>query len=360
MFEDRYREYYQKLNPSDELNAETLALMQEAQDHRAAEPEKPLRWRPAYTVSIAGTAAAVVAVMIMVGFWFGKGTRYDEMSGDLDTLVLGGSQTSGGTSESLPQGTDDSNGSQETENGAIGVSSASSGNSASPAEGDKPGSTGSADPDSPADNTDQQPADGNSSPAPGGDEPGGGQKPEEQPGQQPETPVDPREPVIINNSTTRTYTTIRSFLNALSKKTAEGYGSNYYTARELIIVPSLLPDNARFRHFYLYPETGKYAYSYVFTADGKDYIIDIKADIKAAKTLKELNQQKAAVAEEQLRTNASGNQLMYLFGSSDLVTVTLTAVGSAEKPTQEQVAALLAQFKLERCSLTNPIVDMAY
>ena len=292
MFEDRYRKYHQKIRPSDALNRETLALMQEAQDHRASEPERGFRWRPAYTVALAGAAAALLALSLTAGFWFSRGAQYIEESGDLDTVVSGGD--SGGSAES--------------------------------------------DPETP---TDSEP-----------EEPSAGEEPEE--------PADPRDPVIINDDETRTYTTIRAFLDDLKNKKTEGYGTHYYTARELIIVPSLLPDNARFRHFYLYPQTGRYAYSYLFTAEGVDYLLDIKVDASSASTLKELNQQKEAIQEEKVLTNFSGNQMMVLFGTSDLVTVSLTAVGSDQELTREQVSALLEQFALERCSLTNTIVDLTY
>ena len=91
MFEDRYRKYHQKIRPSDALNRETLALMQEAQDHRASEPERGFRWRPAYTVALAGAAAALLALSLTAGFWFSRGAQYIEESGDLDTVVSGGS-----------------------------------------------------------------------------------------------------------------------------------------------------------------------------------------------------------------------------------------------------------------------------
>lgn len=355
MFEDRYRKYHQKIRPSDALNRETLALMQEAQDHRASEPERGFRWRPAYTVALAGAAAALLALSLTAGFWFSRGAQYIEESGDLDTVVSGGSadrenaadvpETSGGatgaedgaTSEEQPEAAPP----EEEGNGESGGEEAPSGGSDSdetaPSGGDSGGSAES-DPETP---TDSEP-----------EEPSAGEEPEE--------PADPRDPVIINDDETRTYTTIRAFLDDLKNKKTEGYGTHYYTARELIIVPSLLPDNARFRHFYLYPQTGRYAYSYLFTAEGVDYLLDIKVDASSASTLKELNRQKEAIREEKVLTKFSGNQMMVLFGTSDLVTVSLTAVGSEQELTREQVSALLEQFALERCSLTNTIVDLTY
>jgi hypothetical protein len=146
----------------------------------------------------------------------------------------------------------------------------------------------------------------------------------------------------------------------MTKKETPGYGKNYYNARDLVIVPSLLPDGARFRHLHLFTETGKYSYSYVFSKDNKDYILDIEVDAKTPKTLRDLKLQQDKIATETVQTGSKDNQMAYLFGENDYVLITVTEVLSATKLTQEQTAPLLTQFALERCSPNNTIINMCY
>lgn len=343
MFEEQYRKYFQEIQPSDALNEETFALMKEAQDHKASLPPKKLRWKPAVVIPAAGTAAAVLVAVIVGSFWLHNGRKVaeeDELMGSLDVFVS--------ASDSAAAPGNDSN--AQAEDALIGD--------------DLPEDTG--DPQEPLETEKvEEPSTSAPQEQPESDSPDGstgdaasGTSPETM---QPDTgTADPREPDIINDGTTVTYTSLREFLTTLAAKETPGYGSNYYNARELIIVPSRLPDNARFRHFHLNTETGKYSYSYLFTTGDKEYFLDIDVNAKPPKTLRDLNLQKEAIATEEIGTGKKGNQLFYLFGQNDYITVTLTEVNSVVALTEEEVATLLADFQLERCSLSNAVLDMKY
>lgn len=357
MFEEKYRKYYQEMTPSEELNEETLALMMEARDHRAAEPNQPVRRKSLVWIPIAATAAAAMVALVIVGAWT-RGDTYEDMAGDLENAFsesIPGTdipdEDPGAAPEGSDQATPDDSLADQTEPEQNKSDSSTSSDDENKSE---PGST---QPDDPAEGEDQ--AGSNA----GGADDSTTEEEEDATGgntNSSPTPADPYAPVVSTAKKTATYLSLRDFLNALAKKETTGYGSKYYNARELIIVPNLLPDGARFRHLHLNTENGKYSYSYLFTNEGKNYIIDIEVNAKTPKTLRDLNLQKQAIAEEEILTGKKENHLYYLFGTQDEVTVTVTAPESDAALTEEQVATLLEQFKLERCSLTNTVIDMKY
>ena len=339
MFEEQYRKLNQEIKPSDALNEETFALMKEAQDHRAAMPPKPLRWKPAVLIPAAGTVAAVLEDTILLAFWMSDRNVNKEAFdavGNLDEII---------SDEEEPS---QSEGQEQTENQP----------DTEPEDAESSGTS-----------VDENQSFSGSS-APSDDDGKTSENPTKDPAEPPAEPetdepdqsmaADPRNPDIINDESTTTYTTIRAFLNALAKKETPGYGTNYYNARDLIIVPSKLPEQTRFRHFHLDNKTGKYSYSYIFTANGKEYFLDIEVDAETPKTLRDLNVQKQLLAEEEILTGKKGNQLFYLFGQNDEVTVTLTEYLSSTALTEDEVATLLAQFELERCSLANYLIDITF
>ncbi len=352
MFEDQYRKHYQNTLPSQELNDETLALMQEAQDHRATEPERSPRWRPAVIIPLTATLAATITLVVLMGIWLrDNDTPYSDDIGTLDTIINNSEEEF----NVLPE-TDDSLSQEEEQQEE----------EPAPEQSDDTETKNTATPEPETEQPEENKSDS------GTEKPKEEAKPEEtvpedtkEPGNKEEEEpavdsVDPRDPDIINDETTATYTTIRAFLNALANKETPGYGEKYYNAKELIIVPAKLPNRARFRHFHLYTDTGKYAYSYIFTKDNTDYFIDIEVDAYPPLTLRDLYLQKQEVKTEEIRTGKKGNQLFFLFGKKDYITVTLTQYQSNTALTEEQVAELLKGFKLERCSLTNVIIDMTY
>lgn len=345
MFEEQYRKHYQKISPSDALNDETLALMKEAQDHRATEPKKILRWRPALVLPIAGTAVAAMAAVIIVGVWMTRSTEYEDMMGDLDQAFSDSAEPE----TEKPQ--DEPPYDQQPEDETPGDAEADIPSEENKSEEQQYG-TGS----QPEGDPSESPEENKGTDLPVEDEPVS----DENVSAGTTTPADPYGPEILDDGTTETYLSIREFLNALAKKETGGYGKNYYNARELIIVPKLLPDGARFRHLYLNTKNGKYFYSYLFTKDGNEYIIDIEVSAKTPKTLPELTLQKNALAGEEILTGSKEDHLYFLFGGRDEVTVTLTDTKATAALTEEETATLMAQFALERCSLANFIVDMKY
>ncbi len=350
MFEEQYRKHYQKTAPSDALNDETLALMKEARDHHATEPKKTLRWRPALVLPIAGTAVAALAALIIVGVWMTRSTEYEDLMGDFDQAFSDSMADSADPETEKPG--DKPNYDQQPEDETPGDAEADSSIEENKSEEHQYG-TGSQPEDDQSEGNDEN----NSAELPVEDE---SVSDDSVSAGTTTSPADPYGPEILDDGNTETYLSIREFLNALAKKETGGYGKNYYNARELIIVPKLLPNGARFRHLHLNTENGKYSYSYLFTKDGIDYIIDIEVDAKVPKTLRDLNLQKNALAEEEILTGSKEDHLYFLFGGRDEVTVTLTSTKATAALTEEETATLLAQFALERCSLANSIVDMKY
>lgn len=338
MFDEQYRKMNQKIQPSPALNEETAALMREARDHGAALPPKKAVWKAAILIPAASVAAAVLVAAVLLSFWLNRGETIQEATGNPDNVIYG---------ESEPD--------TESEDGST----------APPEEDPLPTDPENTAP--PEEDLPEAPGEDDGTPAPGTD------TPEEDPEDTPEGDEgkpgstapstgssDPYGPDVIHDDTTTTYLSIRAFLNALAKKETPGYGRNYYNARELILVPSKLPNQARFRHLHLENASGKYSYSYLFSANGKEYILDVQVDAKAPKTLQELTIQKKLLSGEKVQTGQKGDQLFFLFGENDYITVTVTEPKSTVLLNEEQVTALLSQFELERCGITNTLIDMVY
>ncbi len=356
MFEEQYRKYCGGIKPSEALNEETLALMQEARDHRSAPTPAPLRWKPALVLPIAATAAAAAVALVITGVWLtrGNGDLLEE-AGDMDIAfdespILGDS-TADDTEDydsAIKDYLEQNKPTAKPDNGAANNSvggSTGTGNSGSSTDSDSFDDAGS----------NSQP--GTSAPPADPNEENNDLKAEST---EPALPTDPYGPEISQEKNIKTYLSFREFIDALAKKETPGYGSNYYNARELLIMPNLLPDGARFRHLHLNTKNGKYSYSYYFTKDKKDYIIDIDVNAVTPKNLNELRLFKEHAAEEKILTAKEGDRLYYQFGEQDIVTVTLTDVTATDPLTAEDTAALLTQFRLERCSLLNPTIDMKY
>ncbi len=340
MLETKYRDYCDKITPSEALNEETVALMMEAQNHRAAPIPAPLRWRPAVVLPIAGTAVAAILALVLTGAWFLNrgGEHYeDAIAGNIDEI--------------FQDHLSDKEDPVEKPDAAPEPSAPNDAEEQEPGEGE-------------SSNLDAAPDEqyGSSTPPSDAPEEDNKDQPSEDETEEPSiaVPSDPYGPEISEEKNVETYLSIRSFIDALTNKTAKGYGKNYYNARELLIVPKLLPDGARFRHLHLDTETGKYFYSYHFVADGKDYLIDIAVHAKTPKNLTELRLLKEHALTEEIYTGKKGDQLYYLFGEQDEVAVTLTEVKAMTLLTEEETAALLSQFELERCSMTNTIIEMKY
>ncbi len=378
MFEKQYKKYCQEMTPSPALDQETVALMQEAQNHRAAPPPQPLRWRPAVVLPIAGTAVAAAIALVLTGGWLlrGGGDTFDDtFTDDFDSVFEsigdeGQSDSSDDgefSDEMQPDDSADKEASKEDVLDSDADEEQSNQNElkdedekSDPAEkpeqdqpeGDLSGGTSSA-PDDEADKDEE-----NQSSTPPSSDSDKTDKTDD--AEIPTTPMDPYGPEVSHEKGIDTYLSIREFIDALAKKETAGYGKNYYNARELLIVPNLLPDGARFRHLHLNTKNGKYNYSYYFAKDGQDYIIDIEINAKTPKNLNELRLMKQDIAKEEILSAKKDDQLFFLFGKQDEVTVTLTDVHAATRLTEEETAALLSQFKLERCTLTNSIIEMKY
>lgn len=393
MFEEQYRKYCREIKPSEALNDETLALMKEARDHRPNFTPRPsVNWKKVLVLPLAATAAAAVVALVVVGAWVANTNGWkDSVSEDSfdDTFVGSDMEGPQDYEDALDDLLEDHKGNSTTDKNDPGSADNSTGNNKPSADSNEDSADSSADNStgSSSDNNNGSSADnstgsdpgedkfassGNSNPAGNSQKPGSSDDNDTNDGEEtPETPEEDEEhygaapsqpygPEISDDKNIKTYLTVREFLDELTQKTAPGYAKNYYNARELLILPNLLPDGARFRHLHLDTRTGKYSYSYHFTKDQKDYIIDIEVDATTPKSLNELRLFKENAANEQVLTAKEGDRLYYRFGEQDLVTVTLTDVTATEPLTLEETATLLAQFGMERCSLLNPVLDMKY
>lgn len=341
MFEEQYRKMNRDIAPSEALNDETFALMKEAQDHYAPPPAPKPKLKAVVLASAATAMAAMLIGAVLLGFWLNKGpgTGEEDIVGNLDELIENQDPAPENPPASPPEADEETPDAENTPGDNAGTSSPDGENTAPP----------------PADDDDEEeppPAE-----KPGQTEP---TTPEEPGGA---SPGDPRDPDIINDDTTVTYPSIGEFLTALAQKTAPGYSKNYYTARDLIIVPTILPEQARFRHMHLNQKNGDYSYSYLFPAGGKEYFLDIEVNAPALK-VNEVASQIGGIAGEKIIIAHSDNQIIYTFfrerGNSAVATVTLTEVNSIIALEEEQVKTLLAQFDLGRYKIDNALINMTY
>ncbi len=325
-FKDQYQKAFKNAAPSPALQQETLELLQEARDHHI-EPEQPVkRWKLAYTLSLASSVAALFFCIVMVGIFGKEGTFFQDEMADEEWF----SEDSKGESDG------DMNEVQDQFSPLPDSDKESS-------SSDQDAAEDSADKEKEQNTTDSSIHDD-------------WVEDEAEP-----SPSDPKAPVFLDNNDVRSYESFSAFIQALTDKTALGYGKNYYLARELLIVPSKLPDGARFRVVDLYAQDGGYSYSYLLKENHEEYLLQVTVSGSASKTLSELSARKEALAEESILMKKSGNTRTYLFGETEKVTLTLEPVLLADPiPAEGDLDRILSVFDLERCSLTNPLLEMAY
>ena len=350
MFKDQYHKIYQDAAPSPALEQETLARMAEAQEHLYLEKEtQPAPKRKLILPLSLSAAAAVLALTVGLSFWLNRPEYIEDSMGDMDTIISGSPSTK---PEKDPDAEDFLSGTADDEQ---------KGDSAAKPDENKGTQKPSATPDEEAEGENKAPVDVGDE----GEEPSAEDdqsKGEDAEAQEPEqqAPADPTIPIEIENATTTTYASLQFFLDDLSQGTALGYKKNYYADSSLIIVPSFLPRTARFRQLYL-NSSGKYSYSYCFSAADQQYFLDIEVGATLPRTLRDLNLRKSSALTEKVGFDKKGNQRIYYFGNFDKCTVTLRPVDAkAPLPTQEQTDTLLGDFQLARCTAENPLLSMVY
>ena len=308
MFKDQYQDAYKNATPSAELQQETLALMQEARDHHIQPHAPAKKWRLSYTLALASSAAAVLICTVMLSFWISpKGEQINDLQGEADWDAMdsenqfSNGMANGNTAEDQDQ-------MQTNDEAEKDLGENSNADDASKSE----------------------------------------------------SLTDPYTPEFISNAQTETYKSLAAFTQALAAKTAPGYGKHYYNTRELLIVPSRLPDGARFRSLSLNIVEGTYSYSYLITANGTPYLLELTAQVQPPKTLSELQQQKEAIAQETVTVTKAGNSRTYQFGETDQMTLWITPASGDLLPDEATVDLLLTPFELERCTLNNSLLNMTY
>ncbi len=165
--------------------------------------------------------------------------------------------------------------------------------------------------------TEQEPA-----PAPDVDQPAS--KPEALPQEsEPQTQADAAQPEIAIVPADQ-FETFDAYFKALDEKKTIGFGTQYYLAKELIVVPDGLPKDAEFLGISQY-EDGQYSYSYLLKTENGSFLIAVQSQISLADTAKALDAQIALLKDEAKPTFLSeGNTRTYRFGAQDTVTVTVT------------------------------------
>ncbi len=311
MFEKEYKEAFDELHPSAALQQETLELMREAQNHRPA-PEPPRKtWKAAYTVSLAGTAAAVLLCMVLAPYLTKKSSIYEEDEGEWD--IVG---------EDNMSFSDDFNADQEP-------SSPKPGDNADKDKADASSKYDESDLKSESSTADEIEA---------------------------ENTASPNAPVILDTADTKTYRSIGAFITALEQMEAPGFGTAYLNSKELLLLPASLPEGARFRCLYLETATGHYSYSYLLESG---CFLEIKVQANLPKTAEEL-----ATLQENLPADytlqKSGNRRVYTFGALGEMTLSLLPIGNAAPPDEAAADELLKAFEPALYTENNPYLDLTY
>ncbi|MBQ8600274.1 MAG: hypothetical protein IJ407_02690 [Clostridia bacterium] len=316
MFEEQYRKAFDQALPSEELQQETLALLQEAQDHHI-QPEQPVRkWKLAYTVSLAGTAAAILICVVSASFWMDRGQKYDEIEGEWTT-----------------------NDSLFSENEAFCS-------------------------DDPAENTVEDSAaslhqDENKT-ASGSDEDSDQAEDSELKSDNEENKSDNNAPVIVNNGETKTYLSLADFVEELEAMSAPGFGTNYLYSKELLIIPSLTYEEARFRCLYLDIASGNYSYSYLITSEGVQYYLEIRTELTLPKTADALSKILENISAN-ITFRKEENGYRYSFEEQGEVTVRVYPTDGTAIPDEETADQILkTHFSLHRYDPDNPCLNMTY
>ncbi len=343
---------FREVKPSAELEAETLGLLLELRDHPPAPPAPKRNLKPLF-ITTASLVAALLITVIGVGFFHGvvkKEEDYFDFSEDsvIDDLF-----------EDKSELKDDNAGQTPPED---------------PAE-DR-GKENEKDSSSQDDSSDDSNEDGNETMDSAPDEE---KSNDEEPSVSDETDVliendeeslrfewsgseavlaKVSEPEKLNTGGYRTYLSIKEFADALDKRATMGYGNRYYNARELLIVPSKLP-NCRFRQLYLDSNTGAYTYQYT-VLNGPLYYLTIENKSQRAANLQQLKEQISDLEGETVNVTREGNKAVYTFGS-EVVTATLTVAGSGsiEIP-QDHIDKIFDSLALTRCTLDNQLLEMTF
>lgn len=336
MFEDQYRKAFDKATPSEALQQETLELMQEARAHHIPKEAPPAPRRLRYIPAVATAAAALLVGCVLLGFWLRQGNQMMEDGvGEMDAVF--GESTNDSelwtgedafdsfvSEEQMPSG----DGTKEDPSQSANNDGSNTNNS----ESDDAFSDESWSPDSEHSMT-APPADSS------------------------EEEKSPSEDKVVP-SAKEEYASLSDFSDALSKKTAAGYGKNYYNTRELLIVPSLLPDHAAFQYLQLNGEDGTYSYSYFFTANEGTYRLTVEVQTAAPQTLPALTNKLNGLSEETVGLSKEGNTRTYLFGE-DRAEVRVAPLSGNLLPDEATMDLLLQQFQLERCSKNNELLGLS-
>ena len=378
MFKDEYNKQFDNVAPSPALNEETLALMKEAQEHPLPKEAKPQKMRWVLPVCVS-SAAAMLALIIGISFWLSKPDVIDDFKGESDILI--GTTDSaisgniGATKDNDTLGSSLGNHSADQENNAANDSSTNSG-AEEPPTGDPNAGTATPKDDNenaaqPNENKENASENENSATeTPDSEteqenemteEPAPEDPPAEEDGAQstpPAEPIDPKAPVEINDKKTETYLSLRAYLDALAAKKTIGYKTAYLAEEALIIVPSWLPNTARFRQIYAYANGG-YEYSYLFSYEGTDYFLNISVSATLPKTQRDLNLRVSGIAKEEHLTKKNPANWIFYFGNYDKATIAVTAIDGKAIPT-EQAAPMLGNFSLARYTVQNTLVEATY
>lgn len=369
MFEQEYKKMFRDVKPSRDLEAETLGLLIEMRDHPPVEAAPARRLKP----FIISAAASLAAVFLLT--FIGIGVHQNMLSKRMESeLLLDESVAEDITQDSLfedeekgdmdaeaPERDEEAADSDEDDAADKKEDSAPEDDKDGTANDDKEDDRGSKDEAGNEDKNDDK-SDGNQTPSVLDEIVQSYDETSKYGAKNTAAMAFLKEqcaPVENNTGNIRSYLSIKSFADALEKKSTLGYGTHYYNARELLIVPTKLPMDCCFRQLYLDHTTGAYTYQYGAAYMGDPYLVTVENKSPRAKSLQELKDQISYLPGEDVQYSIDGNVMTYTFGA-ETVTVTVTAAVKGAEITDNACRALFNNIDLNRATLDNEILAMTF
>ncbi len=167
---------------------------------------------------------------------------------------------------------------------------------------------------------------------------------------------DPLAPALIQTEQLQSFASLQAFSDALADKSAKGYGKNYYNTRALLLLPSALPDQARFRQLTLQIESGNYEYSYAIERGKTTYLLQAAAVQQLPQSLTALEQRLRAPQEESKILKKSADCYRWQFGS-DILNVSVSAAKGKGDP--KEMKEILEAFIPAR-SGSSALMNLEY
>ncbi len=368
MFEQEYKKMFRDVKPSQNLEIETLGLLLEMRDHPPAVPAPKRRLKPVFITTAASLAAVFILTFIGIGVHQGLLNKRmgnelllsDEVVEDIDGEDLFGDGKA--DQDSSPGATGQDEEAEELKDSVEDTKEDSKNDSAPNSTADE--GTASDDKDSSADDKSESSEDEDKKDSNGNIDQIVQEYNESYKGGNDNSYAmnyirAKYAPAVLSTDGIRTYLSIKEFADALEKRSTLGYGSKYYNARELLIVPTKLPENCNFRQLYLDTNTGAYTYQYALAFEGYPYLVTVENKSHRAASLQELKEQIGYLEGEEVQYSIRGNVLTYTFGTETIM-VTVTSAADGYEVSDSTCQVLFNRMDLGRSTLDNEILEMTF